>query len=55
VPALRARLKEVGLSAFYSDAAAVAELDAAQREERLRAWEASATEPAASGAASASG
>ena len=31
-----------GLTAFYADAAAVAELDAAQREERLRAWEARA-------------
>jgi predicted aminopeptidase len=57
VPALRARLKEVGLTAFYADAAAVAELDAQQREERLRAWEASARErePAPSGDASASG
>ena len=55
VPALRARLKEVGLSAFYVDAAAIAELDAAQREERLREWEARASEPAASGASSASG
>jgi predicted aminopeptidase len=55
VPALRARLNEVGLSTFYADAAAVAELDAVQREERLRAWEARASEPAASGAASASG
>ena len=55
VPALRARLEEVGLRAFYADAAAVAELDAAQREQRLRDWEARASEPAASGAASASG
>ncbi len=57
VPALRARLKEVGLTAFYADAAAVAELDAEEREERLRAWEARARErePAASGEASASG
>jgi hypothetical protein len=51
---MRARLKEVGLSAFYRQAAEVAELDATQREERLRAWEARAREPA-SGEASASG
>ncbi len=55
VPALRARLQEVGLHAFYADAAAVAELDAADREQRLRAWEAKAREPAANGDASASG
>jgi predicted aminopeptidase len=39
LPALRARLEEVGLRAFYADAAALAELDAEQREERLRSWE----------------
>jgi predicted aminopeptidase len=57
VPALRARLKEVGLTAFYADAAEAAELDAEQREERLRAWEARARErePAPSGDVSASG
>ena len=56
LPALRSRLEEVGLRAFYADAAAVAELDALQREERLRAWEAKARAPgAASGEASASG
>jgi len=30
----------VGLTAFYTDAAALAELDPKEREERLRAWEA---------------
>lgn len=40
VPALRARLEQVGLAEFYADAAAVAELDAPQRAARLRAWEA---------------
>jgi predicted aminopeptidase len=55
LPALRSRLEEVGLHAFYVDAAAVAELDALQREERLRAWEANARAPEASGEASASG
>lgn len=38
LPALRARARAVGLTAFYGDAAALAELDAAEREERLRAW-----------------
>jgi hypothetical protein len=55
LPALRARLQEVGLHAFYADAAAVAKLDPAEREQRLRAWEAEAREPDASGEASASG
>ena len=40
LPALRARLAAVGLTAFYTDAAALAELDAKEREERLRVWEA---------------
>jgi predicted aminopeptidase len=40
LPALRSRLDAVGLSRFYVDAAEIAELDAPQREERLRAWEA---------------
>jgi predicted aminopeptidase len=39
LPALRARLEEVGLHSFYEDVAAVAELDAEQRAERLRVWE----------------
>lgn len=39
LPALRARLEQVGLKEFYADAAAVAELDAPLRAERLRAWE----------------
>jgi predicted aminopeptidase len=56
LPAMRARLDEVGLRAFYSDAAAVAELNARQRAERLRAWEARARPPAPpSGDVSASG
>ena len=56
LPALRAHLEDVGLQAFYADAAAIAELDAAQREERLRAWEAKGGTPdAPSGEASASG
>jgi predicted aminopeptidase len=43
LPALRARVQEVGLSQFYADTAAIADLDFAQREERLRAWEARAS------------
>jgi predicted aminopeptidase len=39
LPALRARLEQVGLAEFYADAAAIAELDAPLRAERLRAWE----------------
>ena len=42
LPALRARLREVGLVAFYVDAAAIAELDAEERAERLAVWEARA-------------
>ena len=41
VPALRARLEQVGLKELYANAAAVAELDAPLRAQRLRAWEAS--------------
>jgi predicted aminopeptidase len=55
VPALRARLEEVGLEAFYADAAAIAKLDADERAERLRAWADRARSPPASGEASASG
>lgn len=55
LPALRARLAEVGLSEFYADTAEIAELDVAEREQRLRAWEASARQSAADPAASASG
>ena len=56
LPAMRARLDEVGLRAFYADAAAIAELDAPQRAERLRTWEAKARPPAPpSGDISASG
>ncbi len=50
LPALRARLREVGLAAFYADAAAVAKLDAAERTQRLREWGA----PAASGSVTSS-
>src|SRR5262249_13926203 len=42
LPALRAHLREVGLAAFYADAAAVAELTPAERAERLRGWDARA-------------
>ena len=55
VPALRARLDEVGLEAFYADAAAIAKLDADERAERLRAWADKVRSPPASGEASASG
>jgi predicted aminopeptidase len=55
VPALRARLEEVGLEAFYADAAAIAKLDADERAERLRAWADKVRSPPASGEASASG
>lgn len=54
VPALRARLEEVGLEQFYADAAAIAKLDAGARAERLDAWASKARSPA-SGEASASG
>jgi predicted aminopeptidase len=56
LPAMRARLDDVGLRAFYADAAAIAELDTDQRIERLRTWEAKAR-PAApqSGDVNASG
>jgi predicted aminopeptidase len=40
LPALRARLERVGLKAFYDDAAQLAKLDAAERGERLRSWDA---------------
>jgi predicted aminopeptidase len=53
LPAMRARLDEVGLEAFYADAAAVAKLDAEEREAKLRAWAAKA--PAPGGDVSASG
>ena len=35
-------LEEVGLAAFYADAAAIAKLDAEQRAEQLALWEARA-------------
>jgi predicted aminopeptidase len=37
-PALKARLDRVGLTLFYADAAALAELDADERAARLREW-----------------
>src|SRR5688572_21317764 len=49
LPALRSHLEEVGLQQFYADAAEIAELDAPQREERLRAWEAETRAPQAPG------
>jgi predicted aminopeptidase len=56
LPALRARMQEVGLDAFYADAAAVAELDAEQREQILRDWGATVPAPPGdSGETSASG
>jgi len=54
VPALRARLEEVGLEQFYADAAAIAKLDADARAERLRAWADNGRSPS-SGETSASG
>jgi predicted aminopeptidase len=42
LPALRARLQEVGLTEFYADAAALAELETAERERELLAWDARA-------------
>ena len=55
LPAMRARLDEVGLSAFYADAAAVAKLDAEEREAKLRAWAAKASAPGPDRDVSASG
>jgi predicted aminopeptidase len=42
LPALRARLLEVGLAEFYADAAALGKLDPNEREERLGVWDARA-------------
>jgi predicted aminopeptidase len=42
LPALRGRLQEVGLTAFYADAAALAKLRGAERERELLAWDARA-------------
>ena len=39
LPALRARLQEVGLAGFYSDAIAIADLDPDERAAQLLAWE----------------
>jgi len=55
LPAMRARLDEVGLRAFYADAEAVAKLDAEEREAKLRAWATKARAPAPSGDVNASG
>jgi predicted aminopeptidase len=40
VPALRARVREVGLAAFYADVAALAKLNVDERAALLKAWEA---------------
>jgi predicted aminopeptidase len=45
VPALKARLDEVGLAAFYADAAALAKLDAGERAARLHEWAAGGAGP----------
>ena len=42
VPALRHRLAEAGLDAFYSDVEALAELDAEARTQQLESWDAAA-------------
>jgi predicted aminopeptidase len=42
LPALRGRLQEVGLAAFYADAAALAKLRTTERNQELLAWEARA-------------
>jgi predicted aminopeptidase len=42
LPALRGRLRAVGLTAFYADAAALAKLDPEERAARLRDWDAQA-------------
>jgi predicted aminopeptidase len=55
LPAMRARLDEVGLRAFYADAAAVAKLDAEEREAKLRVWARKARAPTPSGDVNASG
>jgi predicted aminopeptidase len=47
VPALRYRLAEGGLEAFYDDVGALAELDAEQRSQTLESWDAAARASAA--------
>ena len=42
LPALRGRVQEAGLAAFYADAAALAKLDDAEREQELLVWDARA-------------
>jgi predicted aminopeptidase len=42
LPALRGRLQEVGLTAFYADAAGLAKLKTVERERELLAWDARA-------------
>jgi predicted aminopeptidase len=39
VPALRTRLRTVGIEAFYADVAELAKLDIATRARRLKAWD----------------
>jgi predicted aminopeptidase len=50
LPALRGRLRAVGLTAFYADTAAIAKLDAEERAERLRDWDAQASTAGATSA-----
>ena len=50
LPALRGRLRAVGLTAFYADAAAVAKLDVEERAARLRDWDAQASTAGATSA-----
>lgn len=52
VPALRARLAATGLPRFYAEAAALAELTAEERADRLRSWGRSPTEPPSPASAS---
>ncbi len=55
LPALRAQLEALGLDAFFAATAELEDLDAAEREERLRAWAVKARVPAPASDASASG
>jgi predicted aminopeptidase len=50
LPALRARAQEVGLAAFYVDAAALAKLDRAKRERELLVWDSRARTSSATSA-----
>jgi predicted aminopeptidase len=50
LPALRGRIQEVGLAAFYADAAAIAKLRKAERDQELLAWDARARAASATSA-----